>query len=925
MRPIKLTISAFGPYAGKEELNLDRLGKAGIYLITGDTGAGKSTLFDAISYALYGESSTENKNDSMLRSKYAKDDVPSYVELEFEYRKERYIIRRNPSYERKAKRGDKMTQEKAAAELILPNKSVVTRLKEVNDKITEIIGLDRSRFSGIAMIAQGEFLKLLYSDTKSRQEIFRNIFKTERYRLLQDKLKEKYMAVSAEYQKNMQALEQYAGQIIYREDEYEDVRTLLYTDSPKAVSIISSMIKEDEKDIEACKNESAVLLEKIKYFDNKKNEYLKYKAAYERFKKLEDLRKKEEEEKERLSQALESSKEEKKEEPDLIRKHAAIESELKLYEELEKKRRENLKFKENIKVNGKKLEKLEAEENILKEDNLRAEREYENLENIDTDLSKLEVDEEKTGIKIKAYEALLNKLEKYRLTELSFRKCGEKYKAQRELVEMRAEEYKKSNILYTDNIAGFLAEALEEGQPCPVCGSTEHPKKALLSEKAPSKEYLDRLKEEFEASVKKAEELANENSSIRAAMKEQESAVNEDAFSLLGEEYEGKFTENLQGFISGLREKELSEENKLSLLKKEYRRAVSAKERRAELKKILSENKERAEFYTKNSMELKEELNADVLKLEIGEREYNKLKEGLSFDSLEFAKNEMDCISRRIEGINRNFENVSKEFDRLQKSIIELSAKEESAKNELDTYEKPDIGVIEENLKKLEYENKSIQERLLKINSRKDNNTGISKNIVLSLDIAEKTLPLLMNTEALSTTANGRLSSKAHIMLETYCQMNYFDRILSKANVRLMKMTDNQYKLRRRDISSASGNSQVGLDLDVIDFYNDSIRDVRTLSGGEAFKASLSLALGMADEIQENSGGVKLDTMFIDEGFGTLDENSLKNAIDTLISLGNNDKLIGIISHVGELKQRIDKQIVITKDKFKGSKADIIE
>ena len=285
----------------------------------------------------------------------------------------------------------------------------------------------------------------------------------------------------------------------------------------------------------------------------------------------------------------------------------------------------------------------------------------------------------------------------------------------------------------------------------------------------------------------------------------------------------------------------------------------------------------------------------------------------------------MDCISRRIEGINRNFENVSKEFDRLQKSIIELSAKEESAKNELDTYEKPDIGVIEENLKKLEYENKSIQERLLKINSRKDNNTGIYKNIVLSLDIAEKTLPLLMNTEALSTTANGRLSSKAHIMLETYCQMNYFDRILSKANVRLMKMTDNQYKLRRRDISSASGNSQVGLDLDVIDFYNDSIRDVRTLSGGEAFKASLSLALGMADEIQENSGGVKLDTMFIDEGFGTLDENSLKNAIDTLISLGNNDKLIGIISHVGELKQRIDKQIVITKDKFKGSKADIIE
>ena len=189
MRPLKLTMSAFGPYAGQVELELSRLGEQGLYLITGDTGAGKTTIFDAITYALYGEPSGENREPAMLRSKYADPEIPTWVELVFSYNGKVYTVRRNPEYLRPAKRGEGLTLQRAEAELHLPDGGVVTRTKEVTAAVAEIIGLDRNQFSQIAMIAQGDFLKLLLADTKSRQEIFREIFKTRYYMVFQEKLK----------------------------------------------------------------------------------------------------------------------------------------------------------------------------------------------------------------------------------------------------------------------------------------------------------------------------------------------------------------------------------------------------------------------------------------------------------------------------------------------------------------------------------------------------------------------------------------------------------------------------------------------------------------------------------------------------------------------------------------------------------------
>ncbi|NLA88209.1 MAG: SMC family ATPase [Clostridiales bacterium] len=219
MRPITLTMSAFGPYAEKTVLELYKLGTQGIYLITGDTGAGKTTIFDAITFALYGEASGENREASMLRSKYATPETPTFVELVFEYAGKRYTIKRNPEYERPVKRGEGTTTQKADAELTMPDGQVITKAKDVTNTVKEIIGIDRSQFTQIAMIAQGDFLKLLLAPTEERKKIFRQIFRTELYQVLQDKLKEESAALSRQREALCSRIRQYIDDIVCKDDD----------------------------------------------------------------------------------------------------------------------------------------------------------------------------------------------------------------------------------------------------------------------------------------------------------------------------------------------------------------------------------------------------------------------------------------------------------------------------------------------------------------------------------------------------------------------------------------------------------------------------------------------------------------------------------------------------------------------------------
>ena len=218
MRPIRLVMSAFGPYAGRTELELSKLGTSGLYLITGDTGAGKTTIFDAIAFALYGEASGTAREAGMLRSQYADITTPTEVELTFEYKGRQYVLRRNPEYTRPRTRGDGLTTEKAGAELHYPDGRVETRLKDVNRAIVEIMGVDRNQFAQIVMIAQGDFLKLLIAPTEERKKIFQKIFRTERFQLLQDKLKAESNALKNEHEKVSSGLRQYMEGIVCAAD-----------------------------------------------------------------------------------------------------------------------------------------------------------------------------------------------------------------------------------------------------------------------------------------------------------------------------------------------------------------------------------------------------------------------------------------------------------------------------------------------------------------------------------------------------------------------------------------------------------------------------------------------------------------------------------------------------------------------------------
>ncbi len=917
MRPLQLKVSAFGPYAGEQIFDMEKLGSEGLYLITGDTGAGKSTIFDAISYALYGESSAGIKDSSMLRSKYAKEDTASFVELRFQYKNKIYTVCRNPSYMRKAKRGDKMTEEKASAFLVLPDGKVLSRLKEVNDKIVEIIGLDRQQYGQTAMIAQGEFLKLLYSDTKSRQEIFRSIFKTEKYKALQEALKEKHQEAVQAYQRNTQALKQYIAQLRLSEST-EDLEGLWLKDPEALLGRIGQAMEEDEAALSVFFQEEAQIIAAMKQNDGQQKIYAEYESLQKKYRELGESDEAEQKQLQILEIQLEQAAKEKEEEAALYRAKTLLEADLPKYAELRQRQEKLGQLQKRKQDLEKQLQHALQREEALAKEVLRQKESLAALEGVEEQLHGVLTALEQTKKRGKEAVLFLQEWDLYRKEAQQLLDLQKQYGQQRLWWKTCREAYQQAYTQYLDNMAGILAEELTDGEPCPVCGAKTHPQAAKKVEGAPQKEELEQKKRKAEEAEDKAQDLAGRFSAKRALVEEKEAFLKRRAAEIWDTV---PLMENLGSFAEARKEAETA----IWKGQKEESERLAAQKTKKEalLKELPLREQERAKEVEKVQI-LKQTCSAEQAVFTQQLQEYEKQKENLRFSGLEEAQAECESLQAALERLQKAYTRAKEAVETLQKRHMETLLQQKNVEERIRGCEAGDILLLRRQQQELEEKRESLQGMMMEKSAALSLHRSLSEKIARELALAKRLQKDLLNAEGLSNTANGRLSAKAHIMLETYCQMQYFDRIIRRANIRFAKMTEGQYRLRRRDIQVFSGNAQIGLELDVLDFYNQSVRDVKTLSGGEAFKASLSLALGMADEISESAGGIQIDTMFIDEGFGTLDENSLKNAIDTLISLGNNDKLIGIISHVGELKQRLDKQIVITKDKHRGSKAQVI-
>ncbi len=1096
MRPLKLTMSAFGPYAGEVTLELSRLGEQGLYLITGDTGAGKTTIFDAIAFALYGEASGDSREPAMLRSKYAAPDTPTWVELTFSYNGAEYTVRRNPEYERPAKRGGGTTLQRADAELHRPDGSVVTRAREVTAAVTDIIGLDREQFAQIAMIAQGDFRKLLLADTRTRQEIFREIFRTRYYMVFQERMKEESGRLRDRVQAARASADQYLAGIQCPGDhplsEQADRARRGELPTDEAEELLRRLIDEDarrEGEQAAALTEADRALSRVDGQLGRGEEQERTRRQWEQASGQAAQRQAELEEREA---ALAAARETGPRREELDRALSAIESQLPRHRERAegasqlaaldgetaelKRRRDQLDAdiaarRESLAALRREAEELENagahRERLLRE---RAETERD-LAGLRSLLAGLEA-WKREGAAIRAGEsqlatvtarreevagALEQEGEALRADEETLRAAGgleakkeqllarqtagrERREALRELERLRREwadqaallspaqeayraaaaaaetadrTYRLLDRAFLDGQAGLLARDLREGEPCPVCGSVHHPAPAAPAAGAPTEGERDAARAACEAARAEAEEKSRAASALRGKAEEKGSQLLGRMSALLdapdldrAEEQLAAAVAETEAALAGVAEELRDAEAQLVHREELERRA---EERRAAVKRLEQEE----DALRTAESQAREELSAlraareshgsaltaqlpDDLKglplektepsvragLTAGDKQLAALDESLgqaeekirrreelaaaipagetalretearlaaAREGLAAAESRREELSARLERLSAGLDDpdlsaaltrkemLTEERQRLDEAVRQAeeacresrdrltearSAVEQLARL-LEAGEEADLPALRAQREELSARRAGLEKAGREVHARRAaNETALEK-------LAERRAELAglerrwRWVRTLSNTVNGNLPGQEKVALETYVQMTFFDRILRRANTRLMVMTGGQYELERRTAAD-NNRSQSGLELEVVDHYNGSRRSVRTLSGGESFQASLSLALGLSDEIQSAAGGIRLDTMFVDEGFGSLDGDALEQAVRALTGLTEGRRLVGIISHVAELKERIDRQIVVTKDRLGGSRAEIV-
>lgn len=915
MRPHKLTISAFGPYAGKTEVDFDKFGTQGLFLITGDTGAGKTTIFDAITYALFGEASGSSRSDSMFRSTYADPEVPTFVELQFEYGGRQYLVRRSPQQERPKARGTGFTTQKAEASLQIGDDAPITAMKDVNAKLVEILGVNFSQYSQIAMIAQGQFRELLLAETKKRAEIFRSIFKTYGYLTLQKRLQEDANALYGEVQnKRRSAVQDVDGAVSSENSEHaaelkvakEKVNNNEMTIS-EMVDLINIILSDEKQLKEKLENEQKSLQTKIddiqKQLDADKA-YQDNKQKHDNATKERERR--ETEEKPTLDKNLEEAKKHQPEIDQLASEITLMDQVMPKYAKLSQSVKDLKQNGEDIKTNQTEIEKAGKEHETLKADLEKKQKEQE------------AINDQKPGEEKVRVEARVNTLEeeKGKLTKLKRdiddynKEVGKlprlqgKVKEAEEKRKNASKQYEEMYHLFIAEQAGYLAEELQEGQPCPVCGSTHHPQLAQKAPEAPTKAELETEKEEVERLRKLSEQSANDYSKKVSGLESTKDALLPRIRELLGEcEFENAITK------IETRHKEINKAK--TALNEKMQELGTLIKRQETLNEELPKDRNKLDELTQKKSHLETEKASLTTKKENTKKKIDDLKQELKYPSEEEAKKVLEEKKNKkveLEGAITTAKDKVVDYD---KKLAELNGTISQLADQIKDV--PNVNVEEATQQKetLEREKEEKGKEIQTLHTNNAINLSIFHNVNATLGRLSALEEEYRMKKSLSDTANGQLNGKERISLETYVQSAYFERIIQRANTRLMIMSNGQYELRRR--TTYSGAAQTGLDLNVLDHYNGTERDVHSLSGGEQFKASLSLALGLSDEIQESAGGIQLDTMFVDEGFGSLDENSLQQALKALNQLTEGDRLIGIISHVAELK-KIDRQIIVTKD-----------
>lgn len=919
MRPIKLTMSAFGPYSAETTVDFTRFSEGGLFLVTGDTGAGKTTIFDAITFALYGSASGELRKPDSLRSKYAEASVPTYTELEFEYLGKIYKVRRNPEYARPAKRGDGMTTEKADAVLTCPDGRVITKLKDVDAAVEEILGLDRDRFMRVSMIAQGEFNKFLTASTDEREKIFRSVFHTSFYLSLQNALKEMTLGLKSECDGIKNHIQTIVSAVRCREDEPEfdviEKAKVGQMDVSLLAEALSAIVERDS-------DEKNSLLKQDAELEREKEEFTKKKTLFEQ--RLEAEKKLSSasaellscEEKLRLaSEKLVKSQAESEKLPALREELAALDLAQPDYKSLEETKKELASCRESLDIAQKnqvetkeKYDKLVERVSQLKDEKL-------SLDGVPRSIAETEAKLERAE-RINSEISGLQKL----ITDLA---AAEKALAQSEK-ELTEANSSLSNLngahsaafdAYIREQAGVIAGQLEPGRPCPVCGSVDHPKKAVRSQKAPTKEELDALERKLDTA---REKMIKKSEDVSSARKKSD-MLRDSASDAVQKLLPGSGLD-----VVGARAAKMEAENddEMKRLSDELQKLSESEKRLGELPVLIAGAESGAEESLASLHALEKEIGVLTERINTASDKEQSIRSKLRFSSEEEAVRYADLLRKEIASAEKNAKQAKDDYDAADKEKALTQGKVTEQQAFLAGMPEIDERKLEESSEQLRERISSLKEKSEELSVRASADRKALDGVSQKGKELEKKEKEYISVQSLSNTANGSLNEKDKITLEAFVQAAYFDRILCRANIRLLSMTGGHYELERAREAS-DHRKKTGLELNVIDHYNGTRRSVKTLSGGESFMASLSLALGLADEIRSTAGGIRIESMFIDEGFGSLDDEALDQAMRALADVSGTDRLVGIISHVSALRDRIDRQIVITKDRS-GSKLKIV-
>lgn len=919
MRPLKLTISGFGPYAGTQELDFSRLGTGGLYLITGDTGAGKTTIFDAITYALFGEASGDSRDASMLRSKYAAPDTPTYVELTFDYGGKSYQVRRSPEYTRAKTRGTGNTKQAATAELIYPDGNVVTKLKEVNTAIRDIIGLTRAQFSQIAMISQGDFRKLLQAGTEERQKIFRDIFRTKFYDLLQSKLKENVLAVGREKDEISRSIGQYMRSVTCKEDSVysPDAEKAQAGQLPMAEfqKVLEAILKEDadtqkqlDSDLDAVEKELDAVKEQL----TKAEAYQK--AKTELFGKQEQERALSTQLQEAKG-AKDAAKDTEPQQRELTNRLAQWALLLPKYDDLNTLEAKLTTAKKDLADAMRKRETAQALQAQLNVEIQSLKEEHSQLSSAEAQKERFSNQLSNANERKEKFTKLLSEIKSFNAEQEKLNELQQAFQAALATSSRLLQIYNDKNTAFLREQAGMMASNLEEGKPCPVCGSIHHPVLAALSQDAPSEADVKHAKKKYEDADKETQLASQKASKQNGTVETAREALLKTVSDLLpGTSLEDasaaakKEAAEIQSEINGLN-KELAEIKEKIQRKQALEKQIPSKE---------EEYQKAVNAYTDADTKIKLcngsiealQTQADELRSELPSPDKAAAKAQQEAD-----REQLDKLKQAQAEANEKYSAYDKELTGVRSAIAQLG-------QQLADQPEWDTEALNEQKEALTLRKTELRNAHGNVSYRITANTGARDHIAAQASTLADLEQQYAWMKALSDTANGDVSGKQKIKLETYIQRAYFDQILMRANIRLQKMSGGQYDLKRRDTVDGY-KSQSGLELDIVDHINASERSVNTLSGGESFLASLALALGLSDEVQMSTG-IRLDTLFVDEGFGSLDPEALNKAYNTLASLTEGNRLVGIISHVAELKERIDRQIVVSKKPSGGSTAEII-